>query len=184
MAARSPVGRLLLLIALLLGGCSQFAVHSERDPGADFTRRRTYAWLPLSEAEPADQRVLDRYIDARIRTAVDTELRAKGYAPAGSAAPDLLLNYRLSTQPAAEMRGNPGSHFIGAGWHGWPGANAVYAKNYDEGTLYLAAIDPASRQMIWLGAASARILPWISLEKRAKRVDDAVHQILAPFPAR
>ena len=32
------------------------------------------------------------------------------------------------------------------------------------------------------GAAGARILPHISFEKRAKRVDDAVHQILARFP--
>jgi hypothetical protein len=52
------------------------------DPNADFARLQTYAWLPLQEAAPADQRVLDRYIDSRIRKAVDRELGGKGFRPA------------------------------------------------------------------------------------------------------
>jgi len=55
---------------LILAGCSQFTVRSDWDRSADFRALRTYAWLPLSEAAPADQRVLDRAIDARIRTDV------------------------------------------------------------------------------------------------------------------
>ena len=184
MAARSVAGHLFLLITLLLGGCSQFNVHAERDPAADFTRRRTYGWLPLSECDPADQRVLDRYIDTRLREAVDVELRAKGYAPTDSASPDLLLNYRISTGTTEGMGGVSGAQFSSTGWHGWAGADAIYATTYEEGTLFLAAIDPASRKMIWLGVANARLLPWISLEQRVQRLDDAIHQILAPFPAR
>lgn len=180
--SRLHLPRVLLLLALLAGACSQFRVRSDYDRSADFSRLHTYAWLPLSEAAPADQRVLDRYIDARIRKAVDRELQAKGFRPAGSATPDFLLNYRLASEPAEAVRGSPERYFYGAGWYGWPGANAFYTESYDAGTLYIAVVDPQTKHMTWIGAAGARLLPHISLEKRVKRVDAAVHQILAPFP--
>jgi hypothetical protein len=169
-----------ILLALLVA-CSQFRVRSDADPSADFTRLRTYAWLPLDQADPADQRVLDRYLDKRLRTAIDRELGAKGYAPAESGAPDFLLNYRLSTEPASSLRGSRGMPY-GVGWIGWYGAEAVYVENYDAGTLYIAVIDGRSRRIVWLGAAQSRILSHASLEKRAKRVDAVAHQILAKFP--
>jgi hypothetical protein len=180
MNARRAVAALGFL-ALALGGCSQFAIRSEHDRSADFARLRTYAWLPLDEVAPADQRVLDRYIDARIRSAVASELGAKGYRPAGSEQPDFFLNYRLATAPAEQVKGSPRSYF-GAGWGGWPGIEAVYTETYDEGTLYLAVIDGRTKRMIWIGAAGARLLPHISLERRVKRVDAAVHRILERFP--
>ena len=169
----------LLLLACLLA-CSQFAVRSSRDPSADFTRLRSYAWLPLDQVDRADQRVLDRYIDARIRAAVDRELGAKGYQPA-SGAPDFWLNYRLSSEPDDAVKGGRRPHY-GPGWAAWPGAETLLRESYDAGTLYVAALDRASKRAMWLGAANARLLPHNSLEKRARRVDDAVHAIFADFP--
>jgi hypothetical protein len=172
----------LLLPVIALVACSQFSVRSARDPGADFARLRTYAWMPLDQVEPADQRVLDRYIDTRIRAAVDRELGAKGFRPAAGE-PDFYLNYRVSTSPDEAVKGGWRPHY-GAGWGAYPGAETLLRENFDAGTLFIAALDGASRQGIWLGAAQARLLPHISLEKRAKRVDDAVHAILTDFPRR
>ncbi len=174
-----------VMLALLLAACSQFDVRSRSDPDANFSALRTYAWMPLSEVAPADQRVLDRFIDTRIRTDVDTELGAKGYRPATEvAAADFLLNYRLASEPAEGAGGDPERFFYGAGWSGWVGAAGFYADTYSQGTLYLAVIDARARKMIWLGAANARLLPSISIERRARRVDDAIHKILEKFPAR
>jgi hypothetical protein len=36
--------------------------------------------------------------------------------------------------------------------------------------------------MVWIGAAQARLVPTMSLDRKAKRVDAAVHSILAKFP--
>ena len=166
----------VLLVALTLVGCSQFDVRSDYDRQANFGRLRTFSWLPYEEAEPADQRVPDRYIDRRIRTAVETELRAKGYQPTDGTAPDFLLNYRFSREPGSAVQGNP--HFRGH----WSGAQMLYEESYDDGALYLWVIDPPSRHVLWIGAASARLLPHISLERRAKRVDAVVHKLLARFP--
>ena len=178
-----PRWALLPLPAILLLGCSQFRVRSSHDPNTDWGRMRTYAWLPADQAAPADQRVQDRYLDRRLRAAVDTELRAKGDRPADPGEqPDFLLNYRLSTTPGSSMVVDPDMRFGGTAWMAWPDASAVYSQSYDVGTLYIAVIDPRSKRMVWVGAAETRLVPTMSLDRKAKRVDAAVHAILARFP--
>jgi hypothetical protein len=183
-----PVGRgmtsavrWLCVLAFALQGCTQFDVRSRQDPNVEFGRLRRYAWLPASEAEPADQRVNDRAIDARIRAAMERELRAKGYVAAGSEPADFLLNYRVSTSPNDVLVRNRRGYVVDL-WYGWPGAEAVY-DNHDVGTLYLAALDRETKRLIWVGAAQARLLPHISYEKRVKRVDAAVKKTMKSFPA-
>jgi hypothetical protein len=182
---RSPrlAAVVLLAVACVVAGCAKFDVRSRRDPAADFGRLRTYAWLPASEAAPADQRTLNRLITARIQRAIERELRAKGYR-AADASPDVLVNWRLASQPASDVHGNAARTFAEGFWFGWPGSDSFYNETYDEGTLYVGVLDPATRHMIWVGAAGARLLPTLSMEKTEKRVDDAVHQIMETFPAR
>jgi len=170
----------LLVLAVALAACTRFTIRTRHDPSADFAGLHTYAWLPLDEADPADQRVLDRAVDARIRADVERDLRGKGIVAAGDAAPDMLLNYRIASTPGSSARGGPASGW----WAGWSGSEAIYRENYDNGTLFLAVLDPREKRMIWLGTAQARLLPHISLEKRLKRVDEAVQRILEDFPPR
>ena len=185
-AMRSPGLRVpVLLLAVACAGCTQFNVRTRHDPTADFRGLHTFAWLPLSEVAPADQRVLDRTVDARIRAAADRELRAKGFAPAGNGAPDFFLNYRLASRPASSVRGDPSRFGWGTGWWvGWAGAEAIDTDSYNAGTLFLAVVDPRTKHMIWLGSADARLLPHISIEKRYQRVDAALHKIFNDFPPR
>ena len=178
---RAPAA--LALLALTFSACTQFAVRSKQDPAVDFGRLQTYAWLPVGDAAPADQRVQDRAIDRRIRTATEQELQAKGYRPAGAEPADFLLNYRISTSPDDALVGTQRNYVGDPWWGGWSGAYAVYESS-DAGTLYLAALDAGTKRMIWVGAAHARLLPHISYEKRVKRVDAAVQKILAAFPKR
>lgn len=176
----TSVVRCLCVLAVVISGCTQFDVRSRQDPNVRFDGLRRYAWLPASEAEPADQRVNDRAIDARIRAAIDRELRAKGYVAADSEPADFLLNYRVSTSPNDVLVRNRRGYVVDL-WYGWPGAESVY-DNHDVGTLYVAALNRETKHMIWVGAAQARLLPHISYEKRAKRVDAAVKKILTSFP--
>ena len=168
------------LLALASSGCSQFEVRSKQDPGASFAGLKTFAWLPASEAQPADQRVNDDAVDRRIRAATERDLQEKGYQPAGAGRPDFLLNYRLARSSDDAVLTGQGKYANNL-WGGWPGIHATY-DSHDEGTLYLAAVNPDTKRMLWVGAAHGRLLPHISWERRAKRVDTAVEKILASFP--
>jgi hypothetical protein len=185
MRENSAAFAVLVLAGLVVAGCSRFSVRSVHDPAADFRTLRTYAWLPPEQAAPADQRVQDRLLDRRLRTAVDTELRAKGFSPAAPGQqPDFLLNYRFSTTPASSTLIDPDLRYGGSAWLAWPDTSAAYSQSYDEGTLYIAVIDPKTKRRIWVGAAQARLVPTMSLERKSKRVDQAVRAILAEFPPR
>jgi len=173
----------LLLLLLVLAGCSKFNIHSYQNPDASFTRLKTFAWLPASEAAPADQRTLNRIISARIVRDIEGELSAKGYRPADGQ-PDILLNYRLATQPAEDVRRDPSAAFGAVMWWGWPGSAGWYTETYDEGTLYVAILDPGTKRILWVGAAGARLVPTLSMEKTEKRVDEAIRQIMESVPAR
>lgn len=176
------IGSVVLVLAFCLAGCSKFNIRSASDPGADFTRLHTWAWLPLDEAEPADQRVLDRMFDTRIRIAVAKELGSKGYTEVAKAQADFLMNYRLgrvaNTENARVERGGYGSAV--GWWRAW--GTSSWVTSYDEGALFLGVIDARSRQSMWVGAAEARLIPQLSDEKVKKRIDAAVHQILERFP--
>src|SRR5262245_12725012 len=110
-----PRAALGLLVAVAVG-CARFDVHVDRDPSVDLTQFRSWAWLPPDLQEPADQRLLDRYLDRKLRDAVERVLRAKGYAPAAGEAPDLFLNYRLTTGDHSSPQ-PPYGYGLG-GW--WP----------------------------------------------------------------
>ncbi len=176
----------VLAIAAVVAGCSSVRVRTASDPAADFGRLHTFAWLPANQAAPADQFVQDRAVDKRLRADVASTLRAKGFTPAADGTdPDFLLNYRVSTTPASKMRTESARIGWDSGWWGgWAGPEVIEADNYEQGTLYIAVLDPKARRMIWIGAAEARLLPHISLERRLDRVDAAVEKTLADFPPR
>jgi hypothetical protein len=95
------------------------------------------------------------------------------------------VNWRITSTPMSAQRGDPRDVAWGTGWWtGWQGGAAIYSESYDTGTLFLAILDRRSKRIVWLGAAEARLLPHVSLERRLGRVDSAVHDILADFPRR
>jgi hypothetical protein len=103
-------------------------------------------------------------------------LRAKGYAPADRERADFLLNYRVGSTPTSAAGG---TRSVGRGgwWVGWAGWEGRYTEDFDQGALFIAALDPKIQHMIWLGVAEARLLPHISYDRSLGRIDDAVeHQ--------
>jgi hypothetical protein len=72
----------------------------------------------------------------------------------------------------------------GYGLGSWPGASDVRLSRYEEGTLMLDVIDNASNELVWRGAAQARIDPNRSPQERTELINRAVREILDRFPPR
>jgi hypothetical protein len=176
--------RAAAVVALVLaaGGCSRFSVQADADPNVDFARFATFAWMPPDEAPPMDQRLQDRAIERRVQSGVEAGLRARGYQPATGGTPDLWVTYRLISE-SRSSRGIPAGYGgYQLGW--WAGGRIQRTENYERGTLIVDVIDAKDDELVWRGSASARLLPHISFEKRAKRATEAVEKIMADFPAR
>lgn len=175
---------LVVLPYLVLTGCSAAIVHSHYDPNADFDALRTYAWLPPDQAAPGDQETPNENFDRRIRADVERDLQAKGYRPAAGGTPDFLLNYRYSTTAVSALQGDPSYVDWGSWWSVGPGWELESRDDYEEGSLFLAVLDPDRQRMYWLGIAQARIVPTMSYGRTIERIDEAVAEMLKRFPPR
>jgi len=176
---------LLLAVVFVAGvGCglapagpAAIRVDAEMLPWADVSHYRTYRWW----AQPIDQQrggydEREALLDWRVRQAVDRELAAHGYAPAGTGTADFVLAYDVvlegastsSFQDYLQYRAEGGGKDMGDLFIG-----------YERGTLTLEIRDVATRRVAWRGIASAIVEDGA----HGKRIDPAVQQMLARFPA-
>jgi hypothetical protein len=170
------------LAALALAGCAaQVAVTADYDRSANFAALRTYAWRPGAQQGVSDPRFDNTLLDMRVRAAVDRVLTAKGYqqaAPATTA--DFLVGYHAVVRQKATFQTiNRWYGYRVGGRGGWP---QTYVHDYDEGTLLIDIIDPASMDLLWRGTGTGVVDPQASPEKRERRINEAVNAILSKFP--
>jgi hypothetical protein len=112
-----------------------------------------------------------------VRNAVDRELTARGYTLAARGTPDIVVRYAVRMQQGStssfqdylQYRAEGGTKDMGQAFIG-----------YDVGTLTLTMIDAASGRDAWRAKASAVV----ESDARGKRIDPAVQEMMAQFPAR
>lgn len=173
----------VLLVALVLAGCARITVTADHDPSANFGALHTYAWRPGPQQGVGDPRFDSTLIDKRVRAAIDRVLASKGYrAAAPGTTADFLVGYH------AVVRQRTSAQTINR-WYGYrvvtlPGGPGTHAHDYDEGTLLIDVLDPATMQLLWRGSGTGVVDPQASPEKREQRINDAVERILADFPPR
>ena len=158
-------GLIILTLCLLAAGCttpgkSMDEVAYDYNVTTDFSSIKTYDWHPTSGVNN-----LNQLTAARIRTAVDSELQAKGIEHS-SATPDFLI---------IVYGGN--SHEYTTKWRGWN--DELW---YEQGRLKLAFFDTTANQVIWWAETRADVFYNMEPDRKNKVVDDAVIRILAKFP--
>jgi hypothetical protein len=159
-------------------GCGHLAVDSDYDPAFDFSKLKSYDWAP----PPSDQ-TIDELVDKRIRTAVNSELQAKGYALSADA-PDFVISMLVTTETTTAGSVGVGASVgipVGRGTISVGGGKSE-PRVKEEGTLVLALLDAKSRSAIWKGTASAAIKGSSSPEEQQKRITHVVAELLAKFP--
>jgi hypothetical protein len=130
----------------------------------------TYAWAPDAQPGNGDPRVDNDIVRERIRTAIDTNLAAKGYRQVAPAEAKVLVAYHVGLQNrtdySATSMGGPRGMACGVrgciGGYGWGMYGApmdvdVRSINYVEGALMLDLIDAASGKLAWRATSQKRI---------------------------
>jgi Domain of unknown function (DUF4136) len=167
---------------LVVAACAtRISVSRDWDTAADLSELRTWSWVERSEVQWQSATVpFDSLLDARIRDAVDRELGERGFRRIETGEPDFFAAYHVAQATQVEAR----TLYRGSGHRHW-GAGTwqdTQIRQFEQGSLILDVLDPATGNLWWRGVAQTRIRPRLSPEERTELVNRAVATLLAQFP--
>jgi hypothetical protein len=120
-------------------------------------------------------------LDGRIRAAVDHELAAKGYQAAAPAKAGFLVGYHVVVKERVDAA-TLGGWYGHGGWWGPGQPVQPVVRRYEEGTLILDVIDPATDRLLWRGTGTAVVDPDASPKAKERRINTVVAKVLERFP--
>ena len=180
---------IFLITALLsLGVGSAFAqdVRYDFDKDKDFSKYKTYKWVPIKGADLPDD-----LTQKALTSAIDAELATKGLTKTDSDNADLYVGYQTAIGQEKEFTSyNTGWGYgpgWGGGWYGYGGGMSSTTTYGSTSTVYvgqldLSMYDPAAKQLVWRGTASKTLDPKAKPEKKQKNITKAVAKLLKKYP--
>jgi hypothetical protein len=142
-------------------------------PGTDFTKFKTYKWVNIEGATAPDQ-----ITDQQIRSAVDSQLAAKGLSKAEGDQADLYVGYQVAVTQERQWNTYGMGH---PGWYGG-GVGTATSETINIGTLGLDFYDAANKQLVWRGSATKTIDAKATPEKRQNNINKAMEKLLKSYP--
>ncbi len=148
------------LAAVSLGCASGIHVVTDHDPTANFKQYSTYRW---HDGTPAKNPLTDQ----RIKTAIDSQMMAKGFRQVSDSA-DLTVTYHASTGQQVDVNtmyqndawgpygwgryGPYGNYWYGRPWG--PTYATTTADTVTTGTVVVDMIDNKTKKLVWRGVGS------------------------------
>jgi hypothetical protein len=180
---------LALLLITVLAGCSRVQTSNEIDAGADFAALKTYAWLTEENPEAEDIRLNDPRIHATIRDAVDQVLTEKGYTKVETKEADFLVVWFGGIEK--KIKRESIEHFYAPYVYGTlyrdPALRSEASGTdfeYEEGTVIIDVVDPQTRDILWRGSGSGRLVEGQQEQIALNNLRRSVKRIVQPFPTR
>ena len=162
---------------LILVGCSTISVNQDYDPAYDFSKLKTYGFIPITEEAGIDQLNATRLGDA-----IKENLNAKGYILSENADFGIALFFTKDTKTSIQSTGGYGYGY-GYGYRGYGGmGGSTYVSQYEEGTLVIDFVDMAKQELVWRGIGTGALSDSPSVEERTANINTAVMKILEQFP--
>ncbi len=175
---------IVLLLFVVLAGCSTMQVHSDHDPSANFAGLKTYDWTKAAKKVTGDPRLDNPALDQRIRELIQLQLAKQGYALAPGGTPDFLVGYHVALEKKLAVSTMNDYYGYRAGW-GWSyGAGTgtmmpqSYTYEYEQGSLIIDVVNPKTHDLMWRGSAQAEV----NRKKGREQLNEAVTRILERFP--
>jgi len=167
----------LTAVALCLTSCSTISVNQDYDPAYDFSKLKTFGFIPITSEAGIDQLNAQRLGDA-----IKSNLTAQGYTLSENADFGIALFFTKDTKTSVQSSGGYGYGY-GYGYRGYGGmGGSTYVTQYDEGTLVIDFIDIAENKLVWRGVGTGALSESPSVEERTENINNAVAQILEQFP--
>jgi hypothetical protein len=151
------------------------------DKAGNFASYKTYA---MKEGTPVGQQL----IDARIVSAIDAAMAAKGFTKSDT--PDVVVVYHVAFDKQKDIStfssgyGGGGYGGYGYGWGGgWGGGTtSTQVRDILVGTMVIDMADLKTKQMVWRGMGVKEIDTTAKPEKRDKSINNAVNKMFKNYP--
>ena len=175
---------LALALAAITAGCattpgSDVDVTFDYDTAANFDGLKSYSWMP-----PAGNAAGDELLVKRIKNSLDSQLQAKGRAPA-EASPDFLIGMQLSGKTTYGGSTGVGVSVgipVGRAGRVSVGGGKSQAIEKKEGQLVLDFVDAKSKSLLWRATASGAVNPGQTPEQQQQRINGVIAEMLSQFP--
>jgi len=166
----------------LVAACASQPLTVGYNPDAGFSSFRTFAMVSRPDSASPE------LIDDGMRTAIESQLEAKGLRDTTSAGADLLVGYGIVDRTNKDVA-TAGSNWAPArGWHyrwgvAWPSTAAPDASSYPDGTAVVYLVSTRNRQIVWQARApDVLLLPAGSVVHARQQIDVAVGTLFTKFP--
>jgi hypothetical protein len=177
---------LLLILLFITAGCSSIRVSQDYTPGINLSSLINYAWHDDSQEKTGDIRIDSPLVDARIRSAIDATLTARGYRKTGRDRADFHVAYRYAIRSqvgANQVQTSFGFGFGSYGRHGGVGiSTGPDYSSYDEGLLIIDILDSRNGSALWRGKGTRQVFIHTEPERMTEQINETVHKILDQFP--
>jgi hypothetical protein len=170
---------------ILAAGCAGQQVATDYSPKTGFSQFRTFALV--TPPDSAAQQLLDQ----RVRSAVQSQLDAKGLAQADRQHADLYVGYGMVDKTHTNVYTYRDGWGWGGGWGwrywrygvAWPMTVNHQIETYTDGTVVVNLIDAKTKQVVWQGqVADAVNLPVANPVRATQQIDAAVAKLFAKYP--
>ena len=172
------------LLLLLVGGAFGQDVRYNFDKNTDFSKFKTYKWVPLKDAQKVDD-----LTDKQIKDALDAELAQKGLTKVDGDNAELLIGYQTAIGTEKQFTSYNTDWGYGPGWGrgGWYGGTGGGMTTGQTSTIYVGQLavdmnDSANHDLVWRGVASKTLDPKAKPDKRQKNLAKAITKLLKNYP--
>ena len=180
--ARTRVALMFASILLVGAACNRVQVRTLTAPDADISSRPTFRLMSAPrrtrnvQLSSNDPLLVNSITYRRIRDAIRSALEKRGYQYSEDTAA-MAIAYYATAQPKLDIR----NFNYGYSWRRFP-RERTEVYEYEEGTVIVDAVDPATREMLWRGEGRAAVSD--DPEKYSQQLEKAVAEIIAKFPER
>jgi hypothetical protein len=175
---------LSVLALLALGAASAQDVRYNYDKKTDFTKFKTYKWVPIKDAQ-----TVNTIVDKNIKDAVDAQLATKGLTKTDGDNADLLIGYQPAVGQEKEFSSYNSSWGYGPGWGGggWYGGPSSGWSTGQTSTIYIGQCavdmyDSANKDLVWRGVVSKQLDPKAKPDKQQKNLTKAMTKLFKNYP--
>jgi hypothetical protein len=174
----------IAMTVLALGRAWAQDVRYNFDKETDFSKFKTYKWVPLKDATQ-----LNDITDKMIKTTIDEQLATKGLTKTDADTADLYVGYQANVGQEKQFTsystdwGYGGGY--GRGWYG--GGMGSSTTTGTTSTIYTGQIavdmyDSSHKDLVWRGLASKTIDQKAKPDKQQKNLTKAMTKLFKNYP--